>query len=867
MKPIRTFNVSPSLPAQLEPLRKLAYNIHWDWNIETKELFRRLDRDLWESSRHNPVLMLGTISQARVQEVAEDDGFLAQMERAVRQLDDYLQERNWYRKNRIQPQPESADSHPNPNCQIPNPECYAYFCAEFGLVDCLPIYSGGLGVLAGDHLKSASDLGLPLVGVGLLYQEGYFAQYLNPEGWQQERYPINDFYNMPLHLERHPDGSELRIEVEYPGRTVYARVWRVQVGTVPLYLLDTNIEPNNPYDHDITDELYGGDLDMRIHQEMMLGIGGTRMLKALGYEPTVYHLNEGHSGFLILERMRMLMQEEHLSFTDAKQVAQSTQVFTTHTPVSAGFDLFPPDKAMDYVGHYADIYGLSREEFLGLGRENTGDLSSPFSMAALAIKTSSFINGVAQLHGEVSRVMFQGLWKDLPLTEVPITAITNGVHARSCVAKSTQELYDRYLGPNWSEKGTEDPLWERVQSIPDEELWRNHERCRSELVVFARERLVKYVRSRGASSAEIDQAQEALDPSVLTIGFARRFATYKRATLFLRNLDRIKKILFGDKTRRVQFVIAGKAHPKDIPGKELIRDIVQFTRHEGISSVVFIPDYDIHVARLMVAGCDVWLNTPRRPREASGTSGMKAAMNGLPNLSVLDGWWDEADYIRTGWAIGHRENYDDHNYQDDVEANALYDLFEQEVVPLFYERDAEGIPRGWIAKMKNALRLNCPFFNTARMVRDYAVRAYFPAADRYQVMTADNYAPAKELATWKTRIFQHWYDMKIESIDVSEPEQIQVNQRVSVKAQINLAGLTPDDVQVELYQGSVNAEGEIVNGTTVVMEHHGDKRQGGIIYTTDILYSASGLQGLSLRVLPKHAYLSSPHELGLIRWA
>jgi starch phosphorylase len=865
MQPIRTFNVSPSLPQQLEPLRKLAYNLHWDWNVESKELFRRLDRDLWESSRHNPVLMLGNISQSRLQEVAEDEGFLAHMERAVRQLDEYLQERTWYRKQRSQQLALKSQDEPK---TTPKAECYAYFCAEFGLVDSLPIYSGGLGVLAGDHLKSASDLGLPLVAVGLLYQEGYFAQYLNADGWQQERYPINDFYNMPLHLERNPDGSELRIAVEYPGRTVYARVWRVQVGTVPLYLMDTNIEPNNAYDHDITDELYGGDLDMRIHQEMMLGIGGVRMLKALGYQPTVYHLNEGHSGFLILERIRMLMQEKGLSFAEAKQVAQSSQVFTTHTPVSAGFDLFPPDKAMYYVGHYAGIYGLSRDEFLGLGRENTGDLSSPFSMAALAIKTSSFVNGVAQLHGEVSRVMFQSLWRDLPLAEVPITAITNGVHARSCVAKSTQELYDRYLGPSWSEKGADDALWERVHSIPDEELWRNHERCRSELVVFARERLVKHLRDRGASPTELAQAEEVLDPSVLTIGFARRFATYKRATLFLRNIERIKQILLGNKKRRVQFVIAGKAHPKDIPGKELIRDIIHFAREQGMTaSVVFIPDYDIHVARLMVAGCDVWLNTPRRPREASGTSGMKAAMNGLPNLSVLDGWWDEADYVRTGWPIGHGEDYDDPNYQDDVEANALYDLLEQEVVPLFYDRDAEGIPRRWIAKMKDAIRLNCPFFNTARMVREYAVRGYFPASDRYFAMTANDYKPAKDLAAWKSRVFQHWYDIKIESVDVSEAPQIQVNQVVSVKAQINLAGLNSEDLQVELYQGAVNADGEIVKGNSVVMQFQGLDQQNHSIYTADIIYTSSGLQGLSLRVLPKHENLSSPYELRLIRWA
>jgi starch phosphorylase len=852
MQPIRTFNVSPSLPPALNPLRKLAYNIYWDWNIEIKELFRRLDRDLWESTRHNPVAMLSQVSQARLQAAAIDDGFLAQMDRATQELDTYLQDRSWYKHQRS---------------DRVGKECFAYFCAEFGLVDCLPIYSGGLGVLAGDHLKSASDLGLPLVGVGLLYQEGYFAQYLNADGWQQERYPINDFHNMPLHLERQADGSELRISVEYPGRIVYARVWRVQVGTVPLYLLDTNIEPNSPYDQDITDELYGGDLDTRIHQEIMLGIGGFRALEALGYQPSVYHMNEGHSGFLILEHIRVLMQQHGLAFPEAKQVAQSTQIFTTHTPVSAGFDLFPPDKTMYYVGQYADMFGLHRDEFLGLGRENTGDLSSPFSMAALAMKTSSFVNGVAKLHGVVSREMFHNMWTDVPIEEVPITSITNGVHARSCVGKSVQEIYDRYLGPGWSHKAPEDPIWQKVDSIPDEELWRNHEHCRAELVVYARERIISHLQERGATQKEIRHVQEALDPGVLTIGFARRFATYKRATLFLRNLDRIKRILFGDKEKQVQFVIAGKAHPKDIPGKELIRDIVHFTRTEGMTSVVFIPDYDIYVSRMMVAGCDIWLNTPRRPREASGTSGMKAAMNGLPNLSILDGWWDEADYVRTGWPIGHGETYTDAEYQDEVEANAFYDLLEQEIVPMFYDRDREGLPRRWIAKMKDAIRLNCPTFNTARMVRDYAMLGYFPASDRCEVVTSNTYQAGKDLAHWKAKMFENWYDIKIQSVDVAAPEDIEVNRSIPVKALLQLGDLATTDIQVQLYLGPVDAHGTIYHPTTTTMSYQGRDGEGTSIYTADITYNASGLQGLSLRVLPNHPHLSNPYELGLITWA
>ncbi|MGK7901244.1 MAG: alpha-glucan family phosphorylase [Hormoscilla sp.] len=857
MQPIRTFKVSPALPERLKPLRELAYNLHWDWNVESKDLFQRLDPDLWESTSHNPVLMLGTISQARLNEAAEDEGFVAQMDRAVRQMEEYLNGTSWYSKQKG---------------SRPDSECYAYFSAEFGLTYCLPIYSGGLGVLAGDHLKSASDLGLPLVGVGLLYQEGYFSQYLNADGWQQERYTINDFYNLPLHLERDANGQPLRIQVDYPGRQVHAQIWRVQVGRVPLYMMDTNIEPNSDYDQSITSRLYGGDQDMRIHQEIMLGIGGLRALKALGLKPTTYHMNEGHSAFLSLERMRVMIQEEGLSFTEAREAARSSQIFTTHTPVSAGFDLFPGDKMVYYLGYYGDVFGLSRERFLALGRSNTGDLSSPFNMATFAIKMSSFVNGVSKLHGKVSQALFRSLWPGLPVDEVPVAPITNGVHARSCVAKPTQELYDRYLGPKWSEAPASDRLWERVLKIPDEELWRNHEQRRSDLVLFVREHLQQALRERGASPGEIATAGNVLDPGVLTIGFARRFATYKRATLFLRDLDRMKRILqdtaHGPSNKHsVQFVIAGKAHPKDMPGKELIREIIQRMREEGLGDrVVFVPNYNIYMSRLLVAGCDIWLNNPRRPREASGTSGMKASMNGLMNLSILDGWWDEADYVRTGWSIGAGEDYEDQNYQDDAEAGALYDILEQDIVPLFYDRDAEGIPRGWLEKMKDAIRLNCPVFNTTRMVQDYARQGYFPASDRYFAMSADNYQPTKELAHWRAKLFEHWYNIKIEDIDIAEPAEMLVNQTLPVKAQLNLGAFTPDDLLVQLYQGPIDENGDIVDGVPVEMEFQGSDGNNSM-YTANITYSKSGLQGLSLRVLPKHKYLSSPYLPRLILWA
>lgn len=639
------------------------------------------------------------------------------------------------------------------------------------------------------------------------------------------------------------------------------------MGTVALYMLDTNIEPNNHYDQDITDQLYGGDQDLRIHQEIMLGIGGIKLLNALGINVTAYHMNEGHSAFMALERMRTLVRDDGLSFEEAKQVVIASSMFTTHTPVAAGFDLFPADTVVHYLGHYAEIFGLSREEFLALGRENTGDFSAPFNMAVFAIRMSSFVNGVSKLHGEVARAMFEHLWEGLPTNEVPVTSITNGVHARSCVAKETQELYDRYLGPEWSTSGTNQPrIWDRVFSIPDEELWRIHERRRAALVVFARDWLVTCLEERGASPGEIEQAKEVLNPRVLTIGFARRFATYKRATLFLRDLERIQRIM-ADAQCPVQFVVAGKAHPKDMPGKELIRQIVHFTRDAGMhNSLVFLPNYDIEMSRLMVAGCDVWMNTPRRPREASGTSGMKASMNGVLNLSVLDGWWDEADYVRTGWAIGGGETYDDPHYQDEVEAHALYDLLEKEVIPLFYDRDDDGVPRGWVAKMKNAIRFNCPVFNTSRMVKDYARKAYFQLSDRAVAMTANHYQPAKDLAQWKHKVAEQWYQIKIESVDISSATDVRVNEPIAVKTFVNLADLEPKDVRVELYQGSIDDRGNIVKGVPLAMEYQGSDGERSI-YTAEIAYSSSGLQGLSLRVLPNHPDLSNPHALGLILWA
>lgn len=853
MKPIRTFTIVPSLPAPLEPLRKLAYNLRWAWDHETIELFRRLDSDLWEASNHNPVLLLGSIDQGQLAAAATDSGFLAHLERVSENLDAYMNsESDWFRRAH-----GAAES-----------VLFAYFSAEFGLTECLSIFAGGLGALAGDHLKSASDLGIPIVGVGLLYQQGYLRQYLNEAGWQQEIYENNDFHNLPLTLERRPDGTPLAIEVAYPGRVVTAQVWRVQVGRSSLYLLDTNISVNRFEDRVITHQLYGGDLEMRIKQEIMLGIGGYRALEALSLEPTVYHVNEGHAAFLALERVRRLIEIHGLSFAEAREATSAGTVFTTHTPVADGHDYFPPELMERYFADYARSLGLSFSEFLALGRQKPDNPGETFCMTVLALRMAAASNGVARLHGQVSRQMWQGLWPRVPEPEIPIVHITNGVHFQSWISRDMKELYDRYLGPRWREEPADQSVWQRAERIAAEELWRTHERRRERLVAFARQRLRGQLERRGASQTQIEAADEALDPEALTIGFARRFAPYKRATLVLRDPDRLARIL-TDPERPVQLIFAGKAHPRNDPGKELIRQIVDLARQERFRRhIVFIEDYDMAVARYLVQGADVWLNTPMRPREASGTSGMKAAANGVLNLSVLDGWWDEAYQPEVGWAIGRGETYDDRAYQDQVEAAALYDLLERDVVPLFYERGINGVPRDWITHMKASIGSLCHFFNTHRMVREYTERFYLPGADRYQRLTADNMARARALAEWKTCIHTSWSQVRIERVETEAIEELRVGDRLSARTRVFLGDLTPDDVRVELYLGRVNAASEFIEAEAMPMLLVGQDQAGSYTFeASQVACFTSGRHGYTVRVVPYHPDMAKEFLPGLIVWA
>ncbi|MBM4161456.1 MAG: glycosyltransferase family 1 protein [Ignavibacteria bacterium] len=852
IRPIYTYTVAPSLPRELEFLREISYNLLWVWDHDLMELFIRLDPDLWEKTNHNPVLLLGMIGQDRLNSAARDDAFLSHLERSYERYKKYLDTSlSWFRKTYSQVGTNQV----------------AYFSAEFGLTECLQNYGGGLGVLSGDHLKSTSDLGLPLVGVGLLYQQGYFRQYLNADGWQQERYPENDFYTLPMRLMLNETGRPITISVDLPGRLIHAQIWRVQVGRIPLYLLDTNIPQNSHEDQDITDQLYGGDQEMRIKQEILLGIGGFRALKALGIHPSVCHMNEGHSAFLSLERCRDLMVTSKLSFADARETTTAGLVFTTHTPVPAGNDYFSAELMEKYFSGLQKELGLTSKEFLGLGRKDPGDDQEPFCMTVLALRMAGTSNGVARLHGTVSRKMWQSVWPGVPLTETPIISITNGVHAPSWISREMAGLYDRYLGPRWHEDPGDYGLWGRVHHIPDEELWRTHERRRERLVAFARTRLALQLESRGAPPSEVAQAKEVLNSEALTIGFGRRFATYKRANLLLKDRERLIGIL-TNKERPVQIIIAGKAHPNDTPGKELIRQIIHFERHSGVRRrMVFLEDYDMVVARYMLQGADVWLNTPRRPLEASGTSGMKATLNGAIHLSVLDGWWEEAYSVHTGWAIGRGEEYADEKLQDQVESNALYDLLEKDIVPLFYTRGEDGLPRQWISKMKSAMRAIGPRFNTNRMVREYTEQMYLPAIDRHANLSANNHERAKGFAAWKQNLRKSWHTIKIGEVIVDERTALKVGESLTVRAQIDLGNLKPEDVSVELYYGALNANGEIETPKLALMKP-GDKPKGTVYeYVGVNKLDTSGRLGHTIHVLPRHEDLDNPYKLGLVLWA
>ncbi|MCA0146444.1 alpha-glucan family phosphorylase [Blastococcus sp. LR1] len=849
MRALRRFTVRAALPEPLLPLAQLVMNLRWSWHPGTRDLFETLDPQLWQQCGGDPARVLGEVSAERLAQLAADEGFVQRLTDAVRDLDEYLSTPRWY-------QSLGAEA----------PQTIAYFSAEFGITEVLPQYSGGLGILAGDHLKAASDLAVPLIGVGLLYRAGYFTQGLSGDGWQLEHYPSLDPHGLPVKLLRQADGSAVVITVPLPeGRTLHAHVWRAQVGRVSLLLLDSDIEENAPGERLVTDRLYGGDEDHRLRQEMLLGIGGVRALRAYCSltgtpMPEVFHANEGHAGFQGVERIRELIEAHGLSVPEALQAVRAGTVFTTHTPVPAGIDRFP--KAL--IERYFAGFGVPLDQLLPLGAEED---PAKFNMAHMGLRLGQRANGVSELHGHVSRGMFNGLWPGFDEGDVPIGSITNGVHAPTWTARELVEM-----GTQSSSQG--DPVdvdgevhFDGVDRIPAGDLWATRGMLRGRLVEEVRRRIRETALSRGASEAEVGWTQTAFDPDVLTIGFARRVPSYKRLTLMLRDPARLKALLL-DPERPMQLIIAGKSHPADDGGKQLIQQMVAFADDPEVRHrIAFLPGYDIGMARYLYWGCDVWLNNPLRPLEACGTSGMKAALNGGLNLSIRDGWWDEWFDGQNGWAIPTADGVQDADRRDEVEARAIYDLLENQVVPRFYERDGEGIPGRWVEMVRHTLRETGPKVLATRMVRDYVRDLYVPAAGSARTMAAEGYAPARTEASWRAHLLHHWHDVRVAHVEATGAgDTPEIGSGLALRAEVELPGLEPSDVEVQAAYGRVDDADGLHDVTTVPMTHeHTDGSRHW--FTATVPLERTGAFGYTVRVLPYSQYLADPAELGVVSTA
>ncbi len=858
--PIQTFNIVPKLPLALEPLREIVYNLWWSWEPAARQLFRQLDPELWTRTNHNPLRVLQLARQARLEEVAQDESFLRALKGVLTQFQAYMARPDTY--GRQQP---GAKTTPGGKGN----DLIAYFSAEFGFHESVPNYSGGLGILSGDHCKSASDLDLNFCAVGLLYRHGYFRQQINKEGVQEAVQLNQNFYNLPVQEIPTGDGGEpLKIGVELPGRQVFAKVWKLAVGRINLYLLDTDIPENSPEDRAITAQLYGGDLEMRIRQEIVLGMGGPRALAALGLKPSVYHMNEGHAAFLGLERVRHFVRAHQLDFRAALQIVAASGIFTTHTPVPAGNDAFSRELMAGYFGDYPAQVGIDFEYFFSLGQA-TINKENNFSMTILALRTSRHANGVSKLHGEVSKGLWKDVWAGVPEDEVPITSITNGIHTKTWAAPEFMDLYTKYLGADWEENLTNVDYWLRVNRIPDDVLWDTHQKLKARLVDFARERLRKQRERLGDSPAALRQVNNILNPEILTIGFARRFATYKRGALLFGQPERLLKLL-NDAERPVQFVFAGKAHPKDEGGKKVIQEVYKYTRDsERANRVVFLEDYDAHVGRRLYQGVDLWLNNPLRPLEASGTSGMKLPPSGGLNLSVLDGWWCEGYNGKNGWPIGAEITEGSTDFQNEVDIESLFHILETQVVPLYYAKPDGKLPIAWLRLMRESILSVTPVYNTHRMVKEYFERLYSPAAKAYHILNADTGKQAVELSEWKNKMRRDWPQIHIGEVHLEHADRtnIQVGDRVGVQAQVFLGPTAPAEVKVQVYYGE-DKENAISQPTILELTKSEKVDGSGVfLYKGEIPSKESGAFGLSVRVVPTHPNLTQEHELRLITWA
>jgi starch phosphorylase len=834
--------VLPYIPAKLSRLAELTTNLRWSWNPQLLDLFRELDPALWEACGHNPVLLLQRISQSRLDRAANDSSFVGAYQEALEHLDQ--EERtSWFRE------------------AVGGDDVYAYFCAEYGWHESIQLYSGGLGVLAGDHTKAASELGIPLVGVGLWYPEGYFHQRVAEGGEQQAVYARQSPQDLPLEPARTPDGQEARVSVTLFDRDVQVRAWRARVGSVPVYLLDVDLEENHPDDRNLLRRLYGGDQSTRIGQEMLLGIGGVRMLRRLRIEPSAWHMNEGHSAFMVLERCRELVSEG-IAFDQAREVVAANTHFTVHTPVAAGNDAFPFELIDRCFNGFAELLKLTADQFHALGRADHG-WGPVFSMPALALRFTSGRNGVAELHGETSRLIWNDLWPEVPPEEIPIGHVTNGVHAATWMAPEVAELAAETLGDGWQTDGVES--WKVFERLDPARLWEVRKALKLENVRFLRRRLRSQLDRQQADASAIHEADQLFDPQALTIGFARRFATYKRATLIFRDLDRLARLL-DDPERPLQLVFAGKAHPADKPGQELIASIHRLSRDPRFTGrILFVEDYDMAVGRALTRGVDVWLNNPRRPLEASGTSGQKAAMNGVLNLSILDGWWPEGFNGDNGWAFGSERAYDDEDRGDAADAEALYSLLETEVVPLYYRRDNAGVPIEWMERSRAAIASITPRFNAQRMVKQYVSEYYHPASERGRLMVADGYAAAARLAAWRKRVEKQWPGIYLSARPGTDSITV-AGEEVTVETVLHPGELADLDIRVELVYSS-EADRLRFGLQRVPMECGKTFPDGGRSYRASFRPLITGPLVYGVRAYPVTDLLASPFDAHAIRWA
>ena len=843
--------VNPQLPKRIEKLGEIANNLWWSWNTEFLRLFKKIDIDLWDTVEKNPVKFLKCVSQEKLEEATKDTNFLKEYDKIVENFENYINSKNtWFSK-----------TYPNNENEL-----IAYFSAEYGLDQTLPIYSGGLGILSGDHLKSASDLGIPLVAVGLLYKNGYFHQKINGYGQQETEYKSLNIETLPITPVKDEEGKDLIIYVKFPKRRLYLKVWQIKVGRVTLYLMDSDIEENHEEYRNITTTLYGGDQEMRISQEIVLGMGGVRLLKTLGLEPTVYHMNEGHSSFLILELIKNIIKEKELSFEMARDIVSSKTVFTTHTPVPAGNDIFPLDLVEKYFNGYWDRFGITKEAFLELGMKPNPEPNSGFNMGILALKVAGKKNGVSKLHGEVSRELFAEVWPEISPDESPITYVTNGIHTCSWLAPNLKELYNEYLMPYWQDNIHKNETWEKINSIPDEKLWNEHMIRKQKLMEVTKENITTRLRRCGYPYEEINSITSKLNPEALTIGFARRFATYKRATLLFRDLERITQILNNSK-RPVQILIAGKAHPKDKEGQDLIKYIHEISMKPQFKGKVFLlENYNIGMSRHLISGVDVWLNTPRRPMEASGTSGEKASVNGVLNFSILDGWWAEGYNQKNGWAIGTNKEYDNYELQDNEDSESIYNILENKIIPAYYEKDSKGISKKWVELMKNSIISTGGNYSTSRMLVDYTQKLYMPLANLYNKYYTD-LTTVGEFNEWKRETYRNWNNIIIKEQDNLNNVSVDAGDCIKVACEVTLPNISIENIEVQVYYGRIKDNGIVEKIAVIPMEMvDSNEEERKYYYEAQIELTTGGNYGYTFRVMPKHPMLLDAENLNLVKW-